>query len=557
MGLRSSMIALLLGSFLVMMSSPPVPAGTAPPLGILLGPTGDANGTLPAGIGWAVASADWSRIEPAPGRFRWSPLDSRVREVAKRGLRVVVMMAGTPRWAALTPQAPPEVWRHQPPRSIGAWASFVAALVSRYRSRISAWLVEPSLDLADFRGTTADYLQMLRVVRGTVREKDPGALVVAAAPPGLDLPYLGMLARRAGSEFDAVLLWPKDRTPEDVLEALSVIRARGILGTTHQLWLATSSPANPLPSPEPVRMTVAALAGGARVVLWPAGEGIREPSRAALLRTLSDLRFVGVLTRGPGVVAVVFAGHDGPLAALWSTQGPLEVPLGEASTLSAVTADGQPVRVSGSGGTSRIPVDARPILVRGLPPEVVEEARQTAQRGPFHVPRDPSHDFSQASQVSATLGATNVEQGLYNQRFRTLPPGRVVPITVDGTEAVRTDQSRDAVYVYFDVDHTFAYFVNGSYDLLVTVVVHRARAPHRVGFDLLYDSMSGYRFTPWQWVDAGDGWASYTIRLTDAAFCSTWGWDFAINGAGNRVEELVVRSVTVQKVPPAPSPRSP
>ena len=62
--------------------------------------------------------------------------------------------------------------------------------------------------------------------------------------------------------------------------------------------------------------------------------------------------------------------------------------------------------------------------------------------------------------------------------------------------------------------------------------------------------MSGYRFTPWQWVQVSPGWVSYTVRIGDAAFANTWGWDFAINAAGNRTEELVIRSVTVRKVAP-------
>ena len=77
-----------------------------------------------------------------------------------------------------------------------------------------------------------------------------------------------------------------------------------------------------------------------------------------------------------------------------------------------------------------------------------------------------------------------------------------------------------------------------------------ARAPRQVGFNLLYDSTTGYRFTPWQWVDVRDGWATYTIRLTDANMANTWGWDFAINTSGNRAEDLTIRSVTVRKGAP-------
>jgi hypothetical protein len=184
---------------------------------------------------------------------------------------------------------------------------------------------------------------------------------------------------------------------------------------------------------------------------------------------------------------------------------------------------------------------------------VVDEAAKTLAAGPLRIPRDPAHDFSKADSVSATLGATNQERGLYNQQLRGLRSGAVVPVTVDGVSAVRTDQSTDAVYVRFTIDDSYAYFVDGRYDYVITIEVHRAGGPQRVGFNLLYDSMSGYRFSPWQWVDAGDGWASYTVRVSDASFSKTWGWDFAINGAGDKKENLVVHSVTVTRVPVSPA----
>ncbi len=478
---------------------------------------------------WGTVLADWSRLEPSPGRYRWGELDREVRDVRRAGLRVLLAIANTPRWATLTPDAPEEVWRHEPPRHLAAWTAFLGALVARYRAHVAAWLVEPSLAMADFRGTTADYMGLLRSARQEVRRLSPGALVVAAAPPGLDLPYLATLVRRAGSDFDAVLLWPRDRSPGDVMEALSVARSRGAIDGRHEVWVALAPlagrPARPVPAETEVQMTVAARAAGAAAVLWPA-DAVTQV--AALAPALRDAAFVGPLSRGPGVAALVFQDARGPFAVLWSAGGPRRVAL--------------------EGGVS-VEAGEHPLVVRGLPSDLVEEASREARTGPLRIPRDPADDYSRAEEVSAVLGPTNVERGLYNQRFRVIPSGAVRPVEVDGVEAVRTDQARDAVYLYFDVDHSFAYYVAGQWDILVTVVVHRASAPHRVGFDLFYDSTRGYRFTPWQWVEPGDGWVSYTVRLTDAAFCSTWGWDFAVNGAGNRAEELVVREVTVRKVP--------
>jgi hypothetical protein len=84
----------------------------------------------------------------------------------------------------------------------------------------------------------------------------------------------------------------------------------------------------------------------------------------------------------------------------------------------------------------------------------------------------------------------------------------------------------------------------------VVVEVWGARAARQIGFNLLYDSNAGYRFTPWLWVDVHEGWVTHTIRLADATMANTWGWDFAINTAGNRSDDLIVRSVTVRRAVP-------
>lgn len=160
----------------------------------------------------------------------------------------------------------------------------------------------------------------------------------------------------------------------------------------------------------------------------------------------------------------------------------------------------------------------------------------------------PDRDYSRSPEVYARLGSVGDERGLYNAPYRSRPNGAVEPVEIGGVEAVQTSAARRVTYVYFDVDDTFMYFSEGRVPVEIVVEVRGAGAPQRVGFNLLYDSTGGYRFTPWQWVDAHDGWVRYTVRLPDASMANTWGWDFAINTSGNRSEDLVVRSVTVRKL---------
>ena len=501
--------------------------------------TGDAFGldlpqpdAPPEGVTWGRATADWAAIEPARGTFVWTELDAQVHAAGTAHLHLLVLLEHMPQWAALEPTAPQAVWLHQPPKEIADWALFVHAIVHRYLGRVSAWQVEPSLDLVDFRGTTADYREMLHVVRQESQHADSQALVVAASPGGLDLPYTKTMLTAAGGDFDAMMLYPHGRRPAELLEALGIMRTRLLSGGSHQLWLDGTG------SVEPGQIAAAALAGGVVREFWPR----LDPGVATAIRMLGGARFVGAVDRGPEIALFVFEKAAGSLAVAWAESGTHEVPIATTGAPALIGATGQPIAPSGAAGV--VSLGAAPVFIHKPRPLARPRRGRRAAAGPPLIPIAPDRDFAKAPEVSAQLAAVNVEHGLYNQMFRTLPAGAVFPVTVDGIDAVRTNPSTNAVYLYFDVADTYAYFDDGRYDLLITVQVHRASAAQLVGFNLLYDSMTGYRFTPWQWVDAGAGWATYTARLTDAAFAHTWGWDFAINGAGDQKEPLVVRSVT-------------
>jgi len=85
------------------------------------------------------------------------------------------------------------------------------------------------------------------------------------------------------------------------------------------------------------------------------------------------------------------------------------VPLATAGAAVVTGADGQP-RAAGQPG--QVPVSPDVVFVAA--PAAVDEAAKTLAAGPLRIPRDPAHDFSKADNVSATLGATNQERGLYN-----------------------------------------------------------------------------------------------------------------------------------------------
>jgi hypothetical protein len=539
------------------LAQPPVAGAPAPAMtfGIDLNVDGDPAAAAQEGLKWVRIPADWSVLEPARGTYAWTALDAGIKRATDAGVRIVLVLMHTPKWAALDQGAPESVWRHQPPRNVADWQRFVGAAAARYRGRVAAWQVQLLVDFVQFRGTFQDYVEILHAARLAIRQADPQAMVVAASSPGLDLSYVKALFGYPG-DFDALALAPRGRTPEQVLEALAVIRSRFVTDTHHQVWLADIDGGASTTSPDDsvgqmVRLAAAGLAGGVSRQFWSGRQASpgSAPVRGTIIRMLEGTQVVGWLSRGAWVYAFVMTGGPAPVAIMWTTGEDQIIPVASDGPLKITTAAGATSSPASRDGKPAVPVGKLPVFVQGLADAVLGEATRTAQQGPFQIPRDSAHDFARAENVSVTLGPVNSEHGLYNQRFRSLPAGALVPLTVDGVDAVRTEPAKDAVYVYLDVDHSYAYFVDGREDLLVTVEVHRAKTAQQVGFNILYDSITGYRFTPWQWIESGTGWAKYAVRLTDAAFSSAWGWDLAVNGAGDKKEPLVVRSVTVQKLP--------
>ena len=69
----------------------------------------------------------------------------------------------------------------------------------------------------------------------------------------------------------------------------------------------------------------------------------------------------------------------------------------------------------------------------------------------------------------------------------------------------------------------------------------------KLGFNIMYDSTTGYRFSRWQWVEPGSGWRSYRVELPDVSFADRDGYDFRININGSK-QDLWISSVRVEKL---------
>jgi hypothetical protein len=150
------------------------------------------------------------------------------------------------------------------------------------------------------------------------------------------------------------------------------------------------------------------------------------------------------------------------------------------------------------------------------------------------------------------------EFGLYNRSMRDLQGGAVEELERTGRQCLRTkmtyrrgQEHLDNPWIYFDVDDSWLYFDRGKSRLAITVECEGSYlGEKKLGLNLLYDSKTGYRFTPWQWVDPGYEWHSYRFEIEDANMANRDGYDFRVNAKGSK-QDLYVFSVTVEKLPPA------
>jgi O-antigen ligase len=134
-----------------------------------------------AGFGWVRQVFPWDAIEPQPGVYRWTRWDRIVEAVARRDLRLIAVIDGTPPWArhpadAANPRALPA-----DPADL---ARFVGAFVQRYGPRVTAVEIwrEPNLrPRAEAGGPNpGEYVAHLRAAYAAAKAANPGIVVLNA-----------------------------------------------------------------------------------------------------------------------------------------------------------------------------------------------------------------------------------------------------------------------------------------------------------------------------------------------------------------------------------------
>ncbi len=148
-----------------------------------IGGMGTSDDTAAAAIligsDWTRGGLNWNEAEKEPGTFDWRKLDEQVARAEKFGYAYQHLLSYGNAWAAkpgyLEKYKPKEGWwANTLAPQAEPWRNFVRTAAERYKGRVAFWEIwnEPDLS-AFFKGTTDDYLELLRIAYTEIKSADP------------------------------------------------------------------------------------------------------------------------------------------------------------------------------------------------------------------------------------------------------------------------------------------------------------------------------------------------------------------------------------------------
>jgi hypothetical protein len=130
-------------------------------------------------------STSWNQIEKARGVYQWDALDRALAQAEGAGQQVLLVLGGTPEWAAVD-KAPGNEFAgpgsSMPMTDPAFFEEYIRAVVSRYGGRIGAYQIWNEGNIKEFWRGTPEFLADLTARAYTIiKPMQPGAIVVAAS----------------------------------------------------------------------------------------------------------------------------------------------------------------------------------------------------------------------------------------------------------------------------------------------------------------------------------------------------------------------------------------
>ncbi len=130
-------------------------------------------------------STSWNQIERSRGTYSWRALDRAVAAAESAGQEVLLVLGGTPEWAAIGPAPGSEfagTGSSMPMTDPVLFEEYVRAVVTRYGGRIGAYQIWNEANISEFwRGTPELMADLTARAYAVIKAAQPGATVVAAS----------------------------------------------------------------------------------------------------------------------------------------------------------------------------------------------------------------------------------------------------------------------------------------------------------------------------------------------------------------------------------------
>ena len=137
----------------------------------------ELDGIAATGARWLRVDVPWSVIEETRGQRDWSRVDHVIDEARERGLKILGVLAFTPKWAR-----PAGTTDKHPPTHLTRFAEFARAAVNRYAKRgVHAWEIwnEPNLSLFwEPQPNPKRFAALLEAAAPAIRRADRRATIV-------------------------------------------------------------------------------------------------------------------------------------------------------------------------------------------------------------------------------------------------------------------------------------------------------------------------------------------------------------------------------------------
>ncbi len=158
--------------------------------------------------------ATWSLLEKEKGKFDWKLLDDYVDLCSRSGLKPLLGLSSTPRWASSHPEDDRWVictWGYSAwaPKEFRDWENFIEQAVSRYRKQVSDWEIwnEPNLPGVScfWHDSPENFVRLLKSAYRTIKRFQPDSNVLGSGYSDRYLTFYEQIIRLgAGEAFDTL-----------------------------------------------------------------------------------------------------------------------------------------------------------------------------------------------------------------------------------------------------------------------------------------------------------------------------------------------------------------